>query len=65
LNNSSELFLFLILIGLFANANDLDLANNTTILLLLGLILINGNSGCCNNNNNGCCNRGIPFINTF
>lgn len=63
MNNSSELLLFLILIGLFANANDLDLANNTSILLLLGLILIGGNHNSCSSNR--CCCGGTPFINTF
>jgi len=66
MNNSSELLLFLILIRLIANANDLDLANNTSILLLLGLILLNGNrTGSCCQNNNCCCRGNIPFINTF
>lgn len=68
MNNFSQELLFLILIGVFANANDVDLSNNTTILLLLALILFNGQSnGCgCNNNcgynnncgcNNNCCCR--------
>ena len=42
MNNTSELLL-LILIGVFANANDVDLANNTSILLLLALILFGNN----------------------
>ena len=57
MNNFSQELLLLIMIGVFANANDLDLANNTTILLLLALILFNGNdtinnSCCCRNSNN-------------
>ena len=53
MNNFSQELLLLILIGVFANANDVDLANNTTILLLLALILFNGT----NNNSCGCCNN--------
>ena len=57
MNTNTDQFLLLILIGVIANANDLDLANNTTILLLLALILFgnNFNSGCWNNQNNGFC----------
>lgn len=58
MNNFSEQLLLLILIGVFANANDVDLANNTTILLLLALILFNG-SGI--SNSNGCCCRNNLF----
>ncbi len=57
MNNFSQELLLLIMIGVFANANDVDLANNTTILLLLALILFNGgtdynNSCCCRNRYN-------------
>ena len=55
--NFSNDLLLLILIGVFATANDVDLANNTTILLLLALILLgNGqqdiNNRCRYRNNN-------------
>lgn len=56
--NNTEEFLLLILIGLFANANDINLANNTSILLLFALLLFGGNN--FNFNNNGsCCSRYI------
>lgn len=55
MNNSTEEFLLLILIALFANANDINLANNTTIILLFALILF-GNNG-FNWGNCGCCSR--------
>ena len=52
MNNFSSELLLLILIGVFASANDVDLANNTTILLLLALILFNSsNNNCCCRNN--------------
>lgn len=50
----TEEFLLLILIGVVANANDVDLANNTTILLLLALILFDGFSFNGNNNDRFC-----------
>ena len=53
MNNFSQELLLLIMIGVFANANDVDLANNTTILLLLALILFNGGT----EDNNSCCCR--------
>jgi len=56
MNNTTEILL-LIMIGVFASANDVDLANNTTILLLLALILLGDNQNLfgfnrcrCNNN---------------
>ena len=54
--NNTEEFLLLILIGLFANANDINLANNTTILLLFALILF-GNNFNFNTGGGGCCSR--------
>ena len=56
MNNNTNEFLLLILIGVFASANDVDLANNTTILLLLALILFGDNQNFfpnnrCRNNN--------------
>lgn len=60
MNNFSDQLLLLILIGVIANANDLDLANNTTILLLLALILFNGSFNNFNNRNE-CC-RGNRFF---
>lgn len=54
--NNTEEFLLLILIGLFANANDINLANNTTILLLFALLLFNGGN-LLGNGNTGCCGR--------
>ena len=53
--NNTEEFLLLILIGLFASANDINLASNSTILLLLALILF-GNNG-FNWGGNNCCSR--------
>lgn len=53
MNNFSQELLLLIFLGVFANANDVDLANNTTILLLLALILFNGG----NEDSNSCCCR--------
>ena len=50
MNNTEEILLFLMII-LFINANDINLANNTTILLLFGLILF------YNNGFNLCTNR--------
>lgn len=55
MNNSTEEVLLLILIALFANANDINLANNTTIILLFALILFGGNG--LNFNTGNCCNR--------
>ena len=60
MNNNTQEFLLLILIALFANANDINLANNTTTLLLFALILF-GNSFNFGQNN-CCCGR---FFNTF
>ncbi len=64
MNTNTDQFLLLILIGVIANANDLDLANNTTILLLLALILFGNNfsSGCCWNNQNNCFCRGTRTL---
>ena len=55
-NNFTQELLILLMIGVFANANDVDLANNTTILLLLALILFgnNFNNGCSCRNSCGC-----------
>lgn len=58
MNNTTEEFLLLLLIGLFATANDINLANNSTILLLLALILFSGN-GFNFGNTGGCCSRVI------
>ncbi len=55
MNNSTEEILLLILIALFANANDINLANNTTIILLFALILFGGNG--LNFNSGSCCSR--------
>ena len=46
-NNFTQELLILFMLGVFANANDVDLANNTSILLLLALILFNNNSNGC------------------
>lgn len=54
--NNTEEFLLLVLIGLFANANDINLANNTSILLLFALLLFNGNNFIGNGVGN-CCSR--------
>ena len=54
--NNTEEFLLLILIGLFANANDINIANNTSILLLFALLLFNGGNF-IGNGNSGCCSR--------
>lgn len=59
MNNFSEQLLLLILIGVFANANDVDLANNTTILLLLALILFNGSNNTCGCGCNTCRNNSL------
>lgn len=64
MNNFGNELLLLILIGAFSGANDIDLANNTTILLLLALVLFNG--GMDNSNNNcscgcGCRNNNLLF----
>ncbi len=56
MNNSTEEILLLILIALFANANDINLANNTTIIILFALILF-GNNGFNWGGNSGCCSR--------
>ncbi|MBO7526777.1 MAG: hypothetical protein J6T74_02645 [Clostridia bacterium] len=55
MNNTNEILL-LILIGVFASANDVDLANNTTILLLLALILFGDNQNFFNGNRCRCGN---------
>ncbi|MCI7002765.1 MAG: hypothetical protein MR904_00260 [Clostridia bacterium] len=55
--NNTEEFLLLILIGLFANANDINLANNTSILLLFALLLFGGGNNFNFNNNGSCCSR--------
>lgn len=47
--NNQFLILFIILIGVIAQATNTNLANNTSILLLLLLIL-----GDFNNNRNNC-----------
>ena len=56
MNNFSQELLLLILIGVVASGNDIDLANNTSILLILALVLFNSSSNCgCNCGcNNGC-----------
>lgn len=63
MNNLSEEILLLLILGVVANANNVDLANNTSILLLLGLILFNSNNrcGCGCGCNNGC--SGQSFFN--
>ena len=63
MNNFSQELLLLILIGVVANGNDVDLANNTSILLILALVLFNGNnSSCgCSSCNNGCCRNNSLF----
>ena len=55
--NNTEEFLLLILIGLFANANDINLANNTSILLLFARLLFRGGNTFNSNNNGSCCSR--------
>ncbi len=55
--NNTEEFLLLILIGLFAKANDINLANNTSILLLFALLLFGGGNNFNFNNNGSCCSR--------
>ncbi len=50
--NFTILILFIILIGIIAQATNTDLANNTNILLLLLLALVGLNN---NNNFNSCC----------
>lgn len=55
--NNTEEFLLLILTGLFANANDINLANNTSILLLFALLLFGGGNNFNFNNNGSCCSR--------
>ena len=61
MNNFTEEILLLIILGVFANANNVDLANNTSILLILALILFNSN-----HNNNCCCNNSCSGqINSF
>lgn len=57
MNNNTEEFLLLILIGLFANANDISLANNTSILLIFALILFGGNGFNLGLGGNNCCGR--------
>lgn len=57
MNNNTEEFLLLILIGLFANANDISLANNTSILLIFALILFGGNGFNLGFGGNNCCSR--------
>lgn len=52
MNNLSQEFLLLIILGVVASASNVDLANNTTILLLLALTLFDTNG----NNCNGDCN---------
>lgn len=59
MNNNTEEFLLLILIGLFASANDINLANNTSILLLFALILFGGNGFNLGFGGNNCCGRTI------
>lgn len=61
MNNLSEEILLLLILGVVANANNVDLANNTSILLLLGLILFNSNNRCGCGCNNGC--SGQSFFN--
>lgn len=59
MNSNSQEFLLLIILGVLASANNIDLANNTTILLLLAWILFDtNNNGCgCGCNNNCNCNN--------
>ena len=66
MNGFSQELLLLILIGVVANGNDVDLANNTSILLILALVLFNGanngSCGCeCGCNNGGCCRGNALF----
>lgn len=51
--------LLVLLIGLFANATNTDLATNTGFLFLLLLILLG------NNNNNQCCNNNSGSLNSL
>lgn len=55
MNSNTEEILLLILIALFANANDINFANNTTIILLFALILFSGNG--LSFGSGGCCSR--------
>lgn len=61
MNNTNEILL-LIMIGVFASANDVDLANNTTILLLLALILLGDNGSIFCPTNNRCRGNGFPLF---
>lgn len=53
----SQDILLVLLLSIFASANDVELANNTNFLLLLLLVLSQSNTG-CNPCNNGCNCRG-------
>lgn len=55
MNNLSQEFLLLIILGVVASASNVDLANNTTILLLLALTLFDTNGNNCTGNCN--CNN--------
>lgn len=57
--------LLVLLIGIYAQANNVDLGTNTGFLFLLLLNLLNQNGNNCGCNNSGCCGNNSIFPNQF
>lgn len=65
MNNTSSTILLVLLLGAFAQGNNVDLATNSSFLFLLLLILLGIDNNSCNCNNRTVTTTSALFPNQF